>query len=218
MTALFLIMMPILLLLGNWQVERGEQKRSLENQYLAKLTELPVRPSPESLSQPFQALRLVGRYHPEIFLLDNQVSKGTVGFWVYQVFEDQLQGNLLINRGFVASTGRDSLPDVQAPAAEITVIATVWPDVGLIPAWGEQTWSSDWPKVVQRSNISRMAEVAAVWPVELRLEPGQPSVLEPAPFASRLSDDKHRGYAATWFGLATVLLLGYLYLGWSGRD
>jgi len=204
-------------LLGNWQVQRGEQKRSLENQYLAKLTELPVRPSPESLSQPFQALRLVGRYHPEIFLLDNQVSKGTVGFWVYQVFEDQLQGNLLINRGFVASNTRDSLPDVQTPTAEITVIATVWPDVGLIPAWGDQAWSSDWPRVVQRANIARMAEVATAWPVELRLEPGQPSVLEPAPFASRLSDDKHRGYAATWFGLATVLLLGYIYLGWSGR-
>ena len=61
--------------------------------------------------------------------------------------------------------------------------------------------------------MERMALASGAWPVELRLEPGQPSVLEPAPFASRLSDDKHRGYAVTWFGLAVVLLFGYGYLG-----
>jgi cytochrome oxidase assembly protein ShyY1 len=60
-----------------------------------------------------------------------------------------------------------------------------------------------------------MAVAAAAWPVELRLEAGQAGVLEPAPFASRLSDDKHRGYAATWFGLAIALVFGYLFLGVS---
>ena len=213
MTAFFFLMMPILLGLGMWQVERGEQKRALENQYLAKLTELPLSPSPETLSQPFQALRLSGRYHPEIFLLDNQVSNGSVGFWVYQVFNDRSHGKLLINRGFTASAGRDELPDVQAPAQDITLIATAWPQLGLIPAWGDQQWSASWPKVIQRANVERMALASGAWPVELRLEPGQPSVLEPAPFASRLSDDKHRGYAVTWFGLAVVLFFGFGYLG-----
>jgi surfeit locus 1 family protein len=218
MTGFFLVMMPLLIALGHWQVQRGDYKRLLENQYLAKLTELPQTPNSETLSQPFQALRLAGRYHPETFMVDNQVSEGETGYWVYQVFEDDRVGRVLINRGFVASSDRQRLPDVSTPVGELRLTATVWPQLGLIPAWGSQEWAKDWPKRIQRANVVRMSAEAGAWPAELRLEPGQPSVLRPAPFASRLSDDTHRGYAATWFGLAVVLLLGYLYLGFANSE
>lgn len=218
MTLLFMLMMPILLSLGNWQLQRGEYKRQLESQYLLQLTQLPVAVSDNTLSQPFQALRLVGLYRLEMFLVDNQVSKGRTGYWVYQVFDESTFGPLLINRGFVAANGRLELPKIATPANPVALVATVWPQLGLIPAWGNQDWAEGWPKRVQRANVQRMAALVDTWPAELRLEPGQPSVLEPAPFASRLADDKHNGYAATWFGLAVVLLLGYLYLGFSRSD
>ena len=218
MTGFVLFMMPILLALGNWQVQRGDYKRQLENQYLSKLTELPQTPNSETLSQPFQALRLTGQYHPEMFFVDNQVLKGATGYWVYQVFEDDSVGRVLINRGFVASNGRQTLPAVLTPPGVLRLTATVWPQLGLIPAWGSQDWSGEWPKRVQRANVTRMSTTSGTWPAELRLEPGQPSVLVAAPFASRLSDEKHRGYAATWFGLAIVLLLGYLYLGFTNPE
>ncbi|NCF76716.1 MAG: hypothetical protein GWP45_05915, partial [Proteobacteria bacterium] len=118
MTGFFLVMMPLLIALGHWQVQRGDYKRLLENQYLAKLTELPQTPNSETLSQPFQALRLAGRYHPETFMVDNQVSEGETGYWVYQVFEDDCVGRVLINRGFVASSDRQRLPDVSTPVGE----------------------------------------------------------------------------------------------------
>ena len=218
MTGFFLVMMPLLIALGNWQLQRGEYKRELENQYLAKLTELPKIPTPEALSQPFQALRLAGRYHPEMFMVDNQVSEGEIGYWVYQIFEDDRVGRVLINRGFVASNDRQHLPDVATPSGALRLTATVWPQLGLIPTWGSQEWTNDWPKRIQRANVVRMSAESDAWPAELRLEPGQPSVLQPAPFASRLSDDKHLGYAATWFGLTVVLLLGYLYLGFANSE
>lgn len=218
MTGFFLVMMPLLFALGNWQVQRGDYKRELENQYLAKLTELPQTPNAQTLSQPFQALRLVGRYHPEMFMVDNQVLKGETGYWVYQVFEDDSVGRVLINRGFVASSDRLRLPDVATPPGNLRLTATVWPQLGLIPAWGSQEWSKAWPKRIQRANVVRMSAESGAWPAELRLEPGQASVLQPAPFASRLSDDKHRGYAVTWFGLAFVLLAGYLYLGFANSE
>lgn len=215
MTAFVIVMLPLLLSLGNWQVQRGALKRDLESQYLEKLTELPKPVSVDVMSQPFQALKLNGRYQPETFLVDNQVSRGKTGYWVFQVFDDASIGRVLINRGFIASTTRDRLPAIPLPDEPVALVATVWPELGLIPAWGPQAWSGDWPKRIQRVNISRMAVAAAAWPAELRLEAGQPGVLEPAPFASRLSDDTHRGYAATWFGLATALVLGYLFLGFS---
>ena len=215
MTAFVIVMLPLLLSLGNWQVQRGALKRDLESQYLEKLTELPKPVSVDVMSQPFQALKLNGRYQPETFLVDNQVSRGKTGYWVFQVFDDASIGRVLINRGFIASTTRDRLPRIPMSDESVALVATVWPELGLIPAWGPQAWSDGWPKRIQRVNISRMAVAAAAWPAELRLEAGQPGVLEPAPFASRLSDDTHRGYAATWFGLAIALVLGYLFLGFS---
>ena len=215
MTAFVIVMLPLLLSLGYWQVQRGALKRDLENQYLEKLTQLPKPISTDMMSQPFQALKLNGRYQPETFLVDNQISSGKTGYWVFQVFDDTSIGRVLINRGFIASTTRDKLPQVPMPNETLALVATVWPELGLIPAWGPQDWTSEWPKRIQRVNVARMAATAAAWPAELRLEAGQAGVLEPAPFASRLSDDKHRGYAATWFGLAIALAFGYLFLGFS---
>ena len=215
MTGFVIVMLPLLLSLGNWQVQRGALKRDLESQYLEKLTELPKPVSVDVMSQPFQALKLNGRYQPETFLVDNQVSSGKTGYWVFQAFDEASFGRVLINRGFIASTTRDRLPQVPMPDETVALVATVWPELGLIPAWGPQEWSGDWPKRIQRVNVSRMAVAATAWPAELRLEAGHPGVLAPAPFASRLSDDTHRGYAATWFGLATALVLGYLFLGFS---
>ena len=213
MTAFVIFMLPLLLSLGYWQVQRGALKRDLENQYLEKLTQLPRPISTDMMSQPFQALKLNGRYQPETFLVDNQTSSGRTGYWVFQVFDDITIGRVLINRGFIVSTTRDQLPQVPTPTERLALVATVWPELGLIPVWGPQEWSTGWPKRIQRVNVARMAVAAAAWPAELRLEAGQVGVLEPAPFASRLSDDKHRGYAATWFGLAIALVFGYLFLG-----
>ena len=215
MTAFVVVMLPLLIGLGYWQVQRGALKRDLENQYLEKLTQLPRLISADMMSQPFQALKLNGRYQPETFLVDNQVSRGQAGYWVYQVFDDTTVGRVLINRGFIASTVRDQLPQVPVRTESLVLVATVWPELGLIPALGSQEWSPGWPKRIQRVNVARMAVAASAWPAELRLEAGQAGVLEPAPFASRLSDDKHRGYAATWFGLAMALVAGYLFLGVS---
>lgn len=215
MTLFAIVMIPLLLRLGTWQVQRGSEKRDLENQYLAQLTQLPVPPTGFTMSQPFRALRLTGEYRDEMFLVDNQVSNGKTGYWVFQVFNDDSAGRLLLNRGFIEAQGRLGLPRAPRPRGKVSLVATVWPQLGLIPAWGEQIWADGWPKRIQRANVARMAEVAETWPAELRLERGEAGVLQPAPFASRLSDAKHRGYAATWFGLAAVLFLGFIYVGFS---
>ena len=49
MTFFTATLFPILLMLGNWQVERGAEKRGLENKYLAQLAGLPAKPSPAAL-------------------------------------------------------------------------------------------------------------------------------------------------------------------------
>ena len=214
MTLVVALLLPVLVALGFWQLERGALKRSLESSYLERLTRLPVAPGAEVLAEPFTRVRLRGSYGKQVFLLDNQVAAGRVGYWVVQVFVTDAQ-RYLVNRGFVpAPSSRDELPVIGAPQGTIEIVGAVWPFLGLVPLLDEDPWSDGWPKRVQRMNIERMARAADAAPVELRLENGQPGVFSAAPFAAVLSDARHRGYAVTWFGLSATLLIAYGAFGW----
>ena len=212
MTLFFLAFLPILLSLGAWQLDRAAQKRQMETAYLDKITSLPAIATAQALTSDFQRLRLVGRFADAVFLVDNQVQAGQTGYWVLQAFDDTTSGRrLLVNRGFVAAPPvRSELPVVTAPAGEVTVLGVVWPFTGLIPLLDEDPWADGWPKRVQRLDVARMASVADAEPVEVRLEAGQPGVASSAPV---LSDAKHRGYAATWFGLAAALCVLFAVYG-----
>jgi len=214
MTLLSVLGVPLLVALGAWQLERGSQKRSMENEYLAQITRLPVVISELDESQRFARVALRGRYDEKVFLVDNQVSDGVVGYWVVQVFDEVGGLRLLVNRGFIAATDRrDRLPLIQAPAQTVNVVGVVWPFMGLLPEWGQAEWATGWPKRVQRLDVARMAVLVDAEPIEVRLEAAQPGVETPAPFVVGLSDDKHMGYAATWFGLAVVLAVGFVAVG-----
>ena len=218
MTAFVAVMLPLVLTLGSWQVQRGAEKRGLEMDYLERVTTLPVRPdaATEAL-QRFQRVRLQGNYAAEVFLVDNQVNGGKAGYWVVQGFDDRASGRrYLVNRGYVqAPLARSELPETPAPDGPVEVVGAVWPFTGLIPVLDEDVWADGWPKRVQRLDVARMAVHVDAEPYEIRLEPGQPGVAVAAPFAQVLSDAKHRGYAATWFGLAIALVIGYLVLGFK---
>lgn len=221
MSIFALLLLPILLALGNWQVQRGAFKRELETAYLEQLTRLPVDGAELLASagsdlalRPFTRVRLSGRYGQEMFFLDNQVNAGEVGYWLFQTFITQDGLQWLVNRGFVAAPNdRSALPDVETPLNEVLLVASIWPDLGLPPLFGEEVWSENWPKRIQRKDLQRMSEAVQSLAWELRLEPGQPGVLQAAPFAEPLSDAKHRGYALTWFGLATALVCGFVIFG-----
>jgi surfeit locus 1 family protein len=218
MSIFTILFMPLLLALGNWQVERGAEKRGLEAKYLAQLAALPAQPTPSALATSFKTIRLSGRYEPDYFLLDNQISNGQVGYWVIHVFNDELRGRFLLNRGFIAgSADRDTGPTVAVPPGKLSPVATVWPDLGLIPILDDAPWNDGWPKKVQRLEIDRMAKLADAYSVELRLEAGQPGVLAAAPFAQVFSDAKHKGYALTWFGLSITLMLGFVLYGFKRK-
>lgn len=221
MTLFVVCFLPLLILLGNWQLERGAFKRSLEEQYLSRLTLLPLNLD-QSLPfsrqnqplEPFTRVRLSGKFTNETFLLDNQIGEGTTGYWVYQVFQTPSSARFLVNRGFLAAgSDRELLPGVPKAEDAVTIVATLWPDLGLPPIFASEPWVKEWPKRIQRRNLQRMADASRSQPFELRLESGQPGVLVAAPVAQKLSDLTHRGYALTWFGLALALFISYLVFG-----
>ena len=216
MTLFTLVLLPTVVSLGFWQLSRGAQKRAMETDYLSQLTALPAAPVELDGSVRFQRVRLQGRFGAEIFLLDNQIFRGRTGYWIVQVFDDDSGSRFLTNRGFVpAPQLRDELPELVTPPGTVELVGTVWPYTGLIPVLDDDEWLAGWPKRVQRMDVQRMASTVTAAPFEIRLEPGQPGVEHAAPFATVLSDAKHLGYAATWFGLAVALLAGFTVFGFK---
>ena len=88
MTIFVLFFLPVLLLLGSWQISRGMDKQEIWN--LNNLNKsLPVMSEEEVLSLSFdnavyRSIFLDGRFGDESYLLDNRLYKQEAGYEVFQ--------------------------------------------------------------------------------------------------------------------------------------
>ncbi len=212
------LMLPVVLTLGTWQLNRAEEKRQYEATYLDRISALAVSPTETVLE--FQRIRLVGEYEQgRDFLLDNQIRDGQIGYGVVSLFRARDGRGWLINRGFVPSDrGRRSLPEIDSPEGMVAVVGLVWPELGLLPVFGEDLWTEGWPKRVQQMEVARIAaQFENTVPVEVRLEAGQPGVFIAAETELNMPSAKHTGYAVQWFGLAAALAVGFVVFGFRRR-
>lgn len=224
MSLFVLVMLPVLLSLGSWQLRRGAEKEALETGYLARSGDLPLDSrnvaAIDREAMAFVRLRLQGRYLPDqYYLIDNQVHEGVVGYWVLHPFVTVDNRVWLVNRGFTPAPGpRELLPAVATPSESLQITALVWPDTGLQPRFGEIPEAGSWPRIRQRIDARTLAaEHLQGQPLELRLEPAQPGVLLAAPSSFASGAARHRGYAVQWFGLAAVLMIGFVVFGLRRR-
>jgi cytochrome oxidase assembly protein ShyY1 len=221
MTLLVAVSLPCLIGLGVWQLERAAQKHDYEALYFERMAAAPV-PMPESLADiGFRRVVLTGTFDAEWhFLVDNQVHQGRPGYWVISAFRANDGRVWLVNRGWTAAPPRrEALPGLITPADPVRITGVVWPDMGLVPLLGEDPWPSSWPKRVQRVDPERMAgTIGAAAPVEIRLEADQPGALVPAAAAHDFRAARHEGYAVQWFGLAGVLVIGYIIHGFRRHE
>ncbi len=216
MTVFVMLMLPLVLSLGAWQLDRAAEKRGYQNRYFDRVGALAVPPPADVARAAFLRVRLDGAYEPgHHYLVDNRPKSGQPGYWVVSRFHADDGRRFLVNRGWLpAPEGRSALPTVPTPTDRVSITGVVWPDTGLTPLLADDPWSSTWPRRVQRLNVARMAaEADAVVPAEIRLEPGQAGVLTPLPLDMDFRPERHTGYAVQWFGLAVVLVVGYLIFG-----
>ena len=208
------MLLPVVLSLGNWQLNRAEEKRLFEQEYMDRIGALARIPGAEVAD--FERVRLTGEYEAErYFLLDNQTRNGAIGYGVVSSFRTIDGRRWLVNRGFLmGDRARRTLPEVNVPSGTVTLTGLIWPDLGLVPVFGENVWPDGWPKLVQRLEVTRMAALLPdAVAAEVRLEPGQPGVLAAAPVELNMPASKHTGYAVQWFGLAAALSIGYVIFG-----
>jgi len=217
-TVVFLFLLPLLLGLGFWQLERAGVKQSLVEQRAAGEVSPPIDLERTTGIEPADRYRpatVRGRYAgDQQWLLDNRVYRGQPGYHVFTPFvtSGRERPTLLVNRGWVAvGESRDFLPLLPVPDGEVALQGHLDSpaSVGLVIA--EPPLESVEDRVAVLSlDIAALAAAKELnlLPYALVLNEDQPGSLQhdwsPIP---EMGPEKHLGYAVQWFGLAVALII-----------
>ncbi|MEZ8720361.1 SURF1 family protein [Vibrio pomeroyi] len=233
---LTLVSVGILIKLGLWQLDRGNEKLRYEQQLSQRATqssrsldivvsewrEESVRTqqslNPSTLNGLKADVQLV---KPDglVFLLDNQINQGTVGYVIYMLGEVQTQDGekqLLIDLGFVAASndrrelpqiGNVTLPTNMSGRLYTRSVNPLSQDLGL-----EKTT----PTRIQNINIDALSQYTGQEVLPFIF---QPQSLDSWPYEmlwrpTAMKSEKHFGYSFQWFVMAAVLLSLMLLIGY----
>lgn len=222
-----LLLLPLLIGLGVWQLDRAAQKRELFEQFEADAgAALSINRVHEidTSALRYSNASVTGRYDgAHQFLLDSMTHAGRVGYHVLTPLRlPDARRNVIVNRGWVpAGATRDDLPEVPVEAN----LRELGGRIALPPRPGirlEQTPAEGggWPQVMFYPTIETL-ETRLGYPLEnyfVLLAPGEPDgfVREWRPDVP--GPATHIGYAVQWFALALALLIIYVVLNLEKPD
>ncbi|EGW21386.1 SURF1 family protein [Methylobacter tundripaludum] len=228
-TLVYLCLLPTLIALGMWQLDRSEQKRAfLKEQERALATETlhlstAIEHNTEALR--YRNVDVTGRYDvAHQFLIDNQISDGKAGYFVLTPFI--LTGEtkaVLVNRGWIPlNQNRSILPDLQINKAEAIIAGRInnFPSVGIKLA-GAEIPTEGWPSIVQVVDSDVLAkklgyslfqfqiELAKELPDGYKREWHTSTIMQP---------EQHTAYAIQWFALALTLTILFIWYSFKNND
>ena len=218
-TLVVAILLPVMVVLGCWQLSRGAEKTALLHTYAERRIAEPMASNAlPGLEDPaFRRVRLHGQFDAaHSLLLDNRQRGGKVGVELLQPFQDQATGLwILINRGWLPWPDRRTPPQFTTPELAVNLDAWVYVPPGATFQLHADPSSATWPQLVTA------IEPARLWTTldregfahELRAEPGAVTYQADWPVVA-MGPEKHLAYAVQWFAMAIALLGLYLYLGW----
>ncbi|WP_339673386.1 SURF1 family protein [Dasania marina] len=213
-TLLALMLLPALLWLGFWQLDRAEQKRELNALYSQRAASAPIpiaQLGPPEQSR-YQPLSITGTYLPQwTLLLDNRVYRGRFGYEVITAFErsDKAQW-LWVNRGWIkGDAARLTLPQIPPPPnGQQQLIAELYIPQGAMLQLGQDN-NRRWPRVIQALDIKPLQQELqqAMFPYSVRLAADSAGLLERNWLVVNIEPSKHTGYAVQWFSLAAMAVV-----------
>lgn len=218
------LLLPLLVGLGFWQLERADEKRLLAARDAERAALAPISLGELAAlaagDQADRRVRLRGRMLAEpLLLVDNQLRGGRYGHDVISLFVDKASGlAVLLNRGWVVGDpSRRSLPDVESPVRELSLMARVYVPPGEPYVLQEERFDVLGERMlVQQAGSPALREALAaavdqpLFEHELRLLPGQPAGFRRDWPVVNVSPAKHQGYALQWFTMAAALILLFL--------
>lgn len=217
-TAVTLLLLPLLLGLGYWQLDRGRQKAALQAAFAERFQQ-PAVPLGEIYrpAEPENRYRHVvasGYYEGrQQFLVDNQVQNGQPGYHVLTPLRLKAGTAILVNRGWLPlGVSRQTLPEITVSEKSVTV--TGWLAQPTNPGlwWGEARGEDGrWPRVIPYVDYQGLSKLLnyPLQPVVILLDPQVPTgyVRDWQPRFGGIGPERHQGYAVQWFGLAASLIV-----------
>lgn len=213
------LVFSVLVKLGFWQSDRALEKE----QRLAKIEKLSVQ-NPISLEQVMHLTKnnsafedindvpvfINGEFNKDqVFLLDNQVNKGRLGYRVYQVAVTSKYAILVSLGWVVGSINRQELPEVVAISGQHQFQGNIrLTEVGVLLQ--EQIFSDvTWPLRVQQIELDKFSSLInrQLLPFVVYLDKNEALGYEKNWQPIVMPPEKHRAYAFQWFSLATAWLL-----------
>ena len=211
----FLSLLLLVLSLGVWQIDRGYNKKELENTFLERQSQ-PVKEIKYNTfleSDLYRNVVLEGRYLENIFLLDNKIYNGKPGLKVFSPFETTNNSLVLVSRGWVELENRSDLPIIKSSKNILKIQGVLRPESKDFVLENEEMNNKNNPILVQTINLSELSNFLG--------KPLSPYILELSELSEsafiktwqpiNLSSFRHFGYAVQWFGLAIVLIVGYVF-------
>ena len=217
----FLIIATIAFLvsLGLWQLERADQKRTIEAAILnANIGPVElIATGRELLDKEYYDVRLQGNYlSDKQFIYDNQIVDQVSGYYVLTPFilTDQL-GVILVNRGFIPWNGqRERLADIAVDSVSREIKVQVSSPIKRMELKATDV-SRQFPVLIQAIDFDVLEEVSKLKFVKVvgLLDPSSSDgfVRKWEPYTGSI--EKHIGYAIQWFLMALVLAIIGLRIG-----
>jgi len=217
--ALVAFFLPVLVVLGFWQLDRAEEKRQMQAQMDASRSAVaaPLGTLVTAQNLAWRPVQMEGIFDPElIWLLDNRIRDGKAGLEVLQVFIDADTGKrLIVNRGWLPWPDRREVPAVRTPRGTQRLDAEVLPPTEKGFTLGTTHTQPGWPKLITRVDLDAMTEASgeALLPWMARLRTGSDAALTLDWPALPMTSSKHTAYAVQWFALALALLALFVWAG-----
>ena len=213
------LLLPFLIGLGIWQLERASWKQGLIDDQAERAQQAPVLlelllERDETLQ--YRPVAVRGYYDLEHqLLLDNRTHQGHAGYHVLTPLLLDQRRAVLVNRGWVpVGEYRARLPELPGPVDELVVNASIKLPPEKFFRLGEAEEANDgWPKVVQQMKLPQFEQQLgySLLPIVLLQDPADEyGFVREWQAVYGVPPDKHRAYALQWFTLALVLLAIYI--------
>lgn len=205
-------LLPLLLALGTWQLNRSEQKQARLDRWQQQVSELTWSDQVQQGLEDGQPVIVRGHYaNNRDWLLDNRTRKGVPGYEVLTVFYPDQGPPLVVNRGWLPGTGsRTALPAVTTPAGHVGIRGRLaaFPQP---PVLAESTVGTGWPRRVQTLPADQARAQTGLPTLAnqvLRLAgPGEAGAYGADWPPDPMTPQRHLGYAVQWYGLALALIV-----------
>ena len=220
-TIFFVFFAILFLTLGLWQIERGQTKTILLDEF-EKNSIISPKPLNKN-SKKWDRVYVNGTWdNSKQILVDNVINQGIAGYKVLTPLRlsktDQL---ILVDRGWIKRNRTlDDLPNIQLENLEERVTGILEsPELGLVLS--SEMISRTWPKISQTKNLEVISKEynETLYPLILLSDPTSRYSLEYIKIKpTNMTPIKHYGYSAQWFLMFIVLCGMYIWYGYKKNE